>query len=426
MREYFVCGRIVLLTIAIAGWTEPVLARSDDMRVGSPPVPHGITANTPPRAHLAGPPRVELNQVATYDATRSSDLEDPNGALTFRYDFGDGSDPIQGLGLEWQCHVYDVEGIYQVQVTVTDPSGRSHTGSHEVNVFLPPDYGAICLTSSLHSGFDGFGIWDGWYLQHSNHDDGVMCALGYAPDRSWDTDALDPTLGLAPHNSIGISSPINSLEHGTSVEVQVDVMLNTEYDYQEGGENGYGLRNCGGGHLINLTTDGRGLTCREDPCPATCCPGDCIQNADDIGRFELDNIRNKGFRIVSWHPGLGPSNQVNDATVPGLDWTAGKWLRVRWRVELLSNEGQNNQVRHTVTYLSVDGVPLPQPEFTVQKTLIFNQPVEWRKIHFLSFGNFDLCPGRRQEQTLDIDQRGCDGPYLGRVNVRNIYVRDIE
>ena len=60
MREYFVCGRIVLLTIALAGWTDPVLARSDDVRVGSPPTPPGATANTPPRAYLAGPPRVEV------------------------------------------------------------------------------------------------------------------------------------------------------------------------------------------------------------------------------------------------------------------------------------------------------------------------------------------------------------------------------
>jgi hypothetical protein len=425
MREYFVCGRIVLLTIALAGWTDPVLARSDDVRAGSPP-PSGATADTPPRAYLAGPPRVEIGQLVTYDATRSSDLEEPNAALSYRYEWGDGSDPVTGVGHEWQTHAFGAAGSYQVQVTVTDSSGLSNTSGFEVDVIVPLDYGEICLTSSRHSGFDGIGFWDGWFLQHPNNDAGLMCALGYAPDRSWDTDVADSNVGLGPHNSIGISPPINSLAHGTSVEVQVDVMLNTEYDYQEGGENGYGLRDCGGGHLINLTTDGRGLTCREDPCPATCCPGDCIQNADDIGRFELDNVKNKGFRIVSWHPGLGPSNQVNDATVPGLDWTAGKWLRVRWRVDLLSNDGQNNQVRHTVTYISVDGVPLPQHDFTVEKTLTFNQPVQWRKIHFLSFGNFDLCPGRRQEQTLDIDQSGCDGPYLGRVNVRNIYVRDVE
>jgi len=52
--------------------------------------------------------------------------------------------------------------------------------------------------------------------------------------------------------------------------------------------------------------------------------------------------------------------------------------------------------------------------------------VEWRKIHFLSFGNFDLCPGRRQEPTIGDDSRNCEGPYLGRLNVRNLYVRDID
>jgi hypothetical protein len=92
----------------------------------------------------------------------------------------------------------------------------------------------------------------------------------------------------------------------------------------------------------------------------------------------------------------------------------------------LAGDSLNNQVRHTVTYLSVDSVPLPQPDFTVERTLTFNQPVEWRKIHFLSFGNFDLCPPRRQEPTSDDDGLGCGGPFLGRVNVRNLYVRDIE
>ena len=388
------------------------------------PIPPEMTWNAPPVASISGPGTVEIGQLATYDATRTSDDRDPNAALSFRYQWGDGTPDVVGTGLEWQTHAFIAPSDYQVQVTVTDTNGRSATASHTVEVIVPPD--VICLTSNLHSGFDGEEVWAGWFLQHPNDDEGQSCTVGYAPDRSWDTDAADPNVGLMPHNSIGVSPPLNSLQHGTVVEVQMDMMLNTEYDYQEGGEGGYGLRNCGGGHLINLTTDGRGLSCREDPCPGTCCPGDCIQNTDDTQRFELDNVRNKGFRIVSWHPGLGPSNQTNDATVPGLGWTHGKWLRLKWKVELLAGDSLNNQVRHTVTYLSVDSVPLPQPDFTVERTLTFNQPVEWRKIHFLSFGNFDLCPPRRQEPTSDDDGLGCGGPFLGRVNVRNLYVRDIE
>ena len=373
MREWFVYGRIALAALALAVPFDPAFARSEDMRPGGPP-PGEATANLPPVARLTGPAHVELRQLATYDATGSSDHEDGNSRLHFRYQWGDGSDPTEGMGLEWQNHVYGDVGQYQVQVTVTDAGGLSHTTGYQVDVIVPPDYGTICLSSMRHSGFDGEGFWDGWYLLHPNNDHGQLCGQGYAPDRSWDTGEDDPNIGLGPHNSIGMSPPLNSLDRGTVVEVQLDVMLNTEYDYQEGGENGYGLRNCGGGHLINLTTDGRGLTCREDPCPATCCPGDCIQNADDTSRFELDNVKNKGFRIVSWHPGLGPSNQVNDATVPGLDWTAGKWLRLKWKVELLAGDSLNNVVRHTVTYLSVDGVPLPQPDFTVVKKRM-RQPV---------------------------------------------------
>ena len=84
MRELFAFGRIALLAIALAGSADTVLARTDDVRLGSPPGPPGITANTPPRAAIAGPGRVELNQLATYDATRTSDLEDANRALIFR------------------------------------------------------------------------------------------------------------------------------------------------------------------------------------------------------------------------------------------------------------------------------------------------------------------------------------------------------
>lgn len=308
-----------------------------------------------------------------------------------------------------------------MRVTVTDTGGLSDDASYTVSVIVPPDYGTICLVSDEHAGYNGTGFWTKWFLQHPNGDQGVPCSQGYVPDRSWDTDPQNANIGLGAHNSLGVSSPLNSLQHGSVVEVQMDIMLNTEYDYQEGGEGGYGLRNCGGGHLVNLTTHGRGLTCRENPCPGNCCPGDCIENVDATQRFELDQVRNKGFRIVSWHPGLGPSNQTDDATVAGLGWTHGEWLRFSWKVELLSNGGLNNQVRHTVTYISVNGVALPQPNFTVVKMLTFTQAVQWRKVHFLSFGNYDLCSGRRQEDT-----GGCTGPYLGKLNVRNIYIRDIQ
>jgi hypothetical protein len=422
-RSAFQWSVLALFLLAVA---RPLSAAEEPSRMETPP--SSSTADLPPVAALSGPATVVIGQLATYDATRSGDDRFPNAALTFRYQWGDGSDDVVGKGLEWQTHAYLTPSIYEVRVTVTDPSDQSVTAVHTVNVVVPIDYGEICLSSTRHSAFDGFDAWSQWFLQHPNDDEGRACtsAAGYAPDRSWDTDTLDVNIGLMPHNSIGVSPPINSLSHGTAVEVQVDVMLNTEYDYQEGGEGGYGLRNCGGGHLVNLTTDGRSLTCREDPCPGICCPGDCVEHTDDTQRFELDQVKNRGFRIVSWHPGLGPSNQTNDATVSGLNWTAGKWLRFKWKVELLAGDSLNNVVRHTVTYLSVDGVPLPQPEFTVERTITFNQPVEWRPIHFLSFGNFDLCPGRRQEPTSDDDNRGCEGPYLGRMHIRNLYVRDIQ
>lgn len=57
--------------------------------------------NTPPVAYLSGPTSVEIGQLATYDASATIDQQDPNSALTFRYNWGDGTPESVGTGLQW-------------------------------------------------------------------------------------------------------------------------------------------------------------------------------------------------------------------------------------------------------------------------------------------------------------------------------------
>ncbi|MBN2202426.1 PKD domain-containing protein [bacterium] len=93
------------------------------VRVNAPPVPD------------AGGDRVLNESVARFDASASSDTDDP--IVLYRWDFGDGKS-AEGLR---QSHVYSLPGVYEVSLTVTDASGTasaSQTDRIRVTVNHPP------------------------------------------------------------------------------------------------------------------------------------------------------------------------------------------------------------------------------------------------------------------------------------------------
>jgi PKD repeat protein len=57
---------------------------------------------------------------------------DPDGdALTYQYDFGDGSKPVKG---RTATHKYGKAGTYTAKVTVTDTSGATATAQVTITV----------------------------------------------------------------------------------------------------------------------------------------------------------------------------------------------------------------------------------------------------------------------------------------------------
>ena len=57
---------------------------------------------------------------------------DPDGdALTYRYDFGDGSKPVTGANPSYR---YTKPGVYTARVTVTDTGGATGTATVEITV----------------------------------------------------------------------------------------------------------------------------------------------------------------------------------------------------------------------------------------------------------------------------------------------------
>lgn len=245
----------------------------------------------------------------------------------------------------------------------------------------------------------GTGFWQGWCQRHGNAE----------PRFSWDTDGV---VGLMPHNSVTVAPALSCLDEGAVVDIEMEVKLNTEGDYQS--HDGYGTRACGGGHLVNLWNasparqagDDGGYTCEPEDCPA----GVCASQVEGRFRMELVTVRSTGFGSVVWPTDQGPNNYAVSLHKPGLGWTHGKWLRFRWTVELLENGGLRNRIRQTLRYLSVAGTTLPQPEHTVVNTSEIPQPgVEWRRLRFVGFGNYDLCSYQSQDE-------------LGKIQIRNIVV----
>lgn len=86
------------------------------------------SANQAPTANAGGPYETSSGEALVFDGTGSSD---PDGSISgYAWDFGDGT---TGSGAT-PSHVYTVEGIYNVSLTVTDDSGLSHSDTTGVTV----------------------------------------------------------------------------------------------------------------------------------------------------------------------------------------------------------------------------------------------------------------------------------------------------
>lgn len=93
--------------------------------------------NEPPKNldFTFSPASPQVNQVVTF--TPSDKIEDPDGDITkasFRWDFGDGSNPVTTTGRQNVTHTYTRTGTFTVVLTVTDQGGASTTVQKSVQV----------------------------------------------------------------------------------------------------------------------------------------------------------------------------------------------------------------------------------------------------------------------------------------------------
>jgi hypothetical protein len=97
--------------------------------VGSrPPTLTASNINTPPVAHAGPDQTIAEGALVAFDGSGSQDFE--NDSLTYAWNFGDGG---TGSGAA-PSHIYSDNGVYHATLTVTDPSGASHTDTLIVTV----------------------------------------------------------------------------------------------------------------------------------------------------------------------------------------------------------------------------------------------------------------------------------------------------
>jgi PKD repeat protein len=141
---------VVLTTTATLTHTYPddrvytATVRADDGRGGAATDTAFVTiSNLPPVAVASAIPNsVAKGNPVVFDASGSSDPDDPPpaGALTYQWDFGDGSPVETGVSV---THVYANEGTYSATLTVTDDNNATNTATVVVTVSNNPPTAAI-------------------------------------------------------------------------------------------------------------------------------------------------------------------------------------------------------------------------------------------------------------------------------------------
>ncbi len=180
------CGPGTIPFTAIAGETYAILIFDDQTDGGgnggylefsiAPVVP-----NEPPVADPNGPYLGAVGAAISFDGTRSSDPE--GDTLTYDWDWGDGTSSTD-VG-STPTHTYDAAGIYDVCLTVTDPSGAS---------------GRACTSAVVYDPSAGFVTGGGWI-------DSVAGA--YVPDPTLTGKA---TFGFVSKYTKGAATPTGNTE----------------------------------------------------------------------------------------------------------------------------------------------------------------------------------------------------------------------
>ena len=98
----------------------------------------GASNRAPTAAPEATPTFGDAPLTVAFDAAASSDPDDD--ALTYSWDFGDGSPSESGIAVE---HTYPQGGVYTATLTATDPSGAASSASIRIDVGNTPPQPAI-------------------------------------------------------------------------------------------------------------------------------------------------------------------------------------------------------------------------------------------------------------------------------------------
>ncbi len=111
--------------------------------------------NQPPTAHLtvSSSPMGNAPLLVTFDASESSDPE--NSALTYSWDFGDGT---TAAGDQLTSHQYSIAGTYTARVTVSDSQGASDTVASQPIMVTTDDDGSGTMPTAVISANRLFGI----------------------------------------------------------------------------------------------------------------------------------------------------------------------------------------------------------------------------------------------------------------------------
>ncbi|MBB5802829.1 glucose/arabinose dehydrogenase/PKD repeat protein [Saccharothrix ecbatanensis] len=149
---------------------------------------------------------------------------DPEGAaLTYAWTFGDG-----GTSTEAEpTHTYNANGVYNAQLTVTDPSGKS--GVTNVQVTVGNTAPSVTMTSPVDGGFFDFGDKVAFDLDITDPEDGQPdCAKA----------VVQPALGHEAHAHP--IDPINACEgeFATLVDeghADADIFYSVDASYTDGG-----------------------------------------------------------------------------------------------------------------------------------------------------------------------------------------------
>ena len=88
-----------------------------------------MSGNRAPSVTLTATPQSGFAPLKVAFVADGSDPE--GGALTYRYDFGDGTKAATG---RLQTHGYNKAGTYIAKVTVTDPAGAMSTAQVTITV----------------------------------------------------------------------------------------------------------------------------------------------------------------------------------------------------------------------------------------------------------------------------------------------------